>query len=253
MTSVMGWRLIRAALVLVLATPAAAQRPPASSLALLRSAAGAGMEGDDMERAGRFADALDRYTAATGFTDRALDDFGQHGIQFQARPRVAYFLAGRSHFDAARMQVKLRRSPTDVSHHLNRARQAMDGVLILDGVAARQARRPYTDDAWKYLFMRGQIQLLRGDLPAAQQDYEQVVRLNRGYRPAMEALGFISYARGSAVRGATSDGDPLPPKPAPVLSRAQLVDLVFDFAGLIYRKYSAELAIAQKVTQAMMQ
>jgi tetratricopeptide (TPR) repeat protein len=235
------------------AAPAASQRPPPSTIQLLRSAAGSGIEANRLENAGRFADALDGYTATINFTDRALDDFGSYGIPFQARPSIAYWLAARSHFDAARMQLELRRSRTEVDHHLTRARQAMDAVLILDSIQARRAGQQATADTWKYGFLRGQIQLLRGDLPGARRDYQQVTRLNPGFPPAREALSFIAYAQGGGVRGTTGEGHELPPKPAPVLSLAQLVDLGFDFLGLIYKEHSAEIAFAQRLTQIAVQ
>ena len=241
------------ALAVFAATGATAQSTPPSTIQLLRSAAGAGIQGNRLEAGGRFADALDQYTLVINFTDRALDDYGGHGIQFPARPPIAYWLAGRSHFDAARMQVRLHRSPVEVNHHLVRARQALDAVLMLDSAQAVRGRRSSTADTWKYLFLRGEIEMLRGNLAGAREDYERVTRLNRGFTPAAEALSFVSYAQGTSVRGTTREGLALPPKPASSLSVAQLLDLGFDFLGLIYEKYSAEIDFAQQVTQAMLQ
>lgn len=238
---------------LLAAAPAAAQRMPASTAQHLRNAAMAGIEGNRFADAGRHADALDRYTAGINHTDRGLDDYTRQGIGFHARPPVAYWLAARSHFDAARMQVHLRRSRTDVDHHLVRGRQAADAVLLLDSVQASQARQRYTADTWKYVFLRGQINLLRGDLPRARADYEQVARLNPGFRPAGETLAFITYAEGRGMRGTTPQGLALPAKPAPRLTTAQLLDIGFQFLGLIYKERSGEIALAQTITQAMFQ
>lgn len=232
---------------------AGAQSPPPSTIGFLRNAAMAGIEGNRHQEAGRFAEALDRYTAVINFTDRALDDYGRHGIAYPSRPPLVYWLAGRSHFDAARMRIHLRRSPAEVSHHLDRARQALQAVLHLDSAQARRARQRHTPDTWKYEFLRGQIELLRGDLASARHAYEQVARMNPGFAPAVEALAFIGYARGPGVRGSTRDGLALPPKPEPVVAGKQLVELGFAFLGLIYSKYSAEIDFAQQITQALMQ
>jgi tetratricopeptide (TPR) repeat protein len=238
---------------LLAAAPAPAQRTPPSTAQHLRNAAVAGIEGNRFVAAGRYADALDRYTAGVNHTDRGLDDYTRHGIGFHARPPVAYWLAARSHFDAARMQVHLRRSPADADHHLVRGRQAADAVLILDSVQASRVRQRFTADTWKYLFLRGQINLLRGDLPRARADYEQVARLNPGFVPAGETLSFITYAESRGMRGTTPQGLTLPPKPAPRLSTGQLLDIGLQFLGLISTKYSAEIEFARTVSQAMFQ
>jgi tetratricopeptide (TPR) repeat protein len=238
---------------LLAAAPAPAQRTPASTVQHLRNAAMAGIEGNRLAEAGRYADALDRYTAGINHTDRGLDDYTRIGIGFHARPPVAYWLAARSHFDAARMQVHLRRSPGVVDHHLVRGRQASDALLALDSVQASRLRQRFTADTWKYLFLRGQINLVRGDLPRARADYERVARLNPGFVPAVETLSFITYAEGRGMRGTTPQGLELPAKPAPRLSTGQIVDISLQFLALVSKKYSAEIEFARSVSQAMFQ
>jgi hypothetical protein len=215
---------------------------------LLKQSASSGIEGEKFEQAGNFGDALIKYEDALRFVDRSMDEYSRLAIPFQFRHFVAYWLAGFSHFNAARMKMQLRRSPEDITFHLKRSQLALTATINLDQIAARGSGYQYTANVWKFFNLRAQINLMLGDLIHARSDYALVANtLNKGFRPAVDALAYIDYLEGRSQKTTTPNGLRVPEKPKSKLTQKVLTDLAFEFLKLVFTEYKNEISLAPDV------
>lgn len=231
---------------------AAAQRPPQAVLELLKASAASGIEGKRLEAAGDFGGALGSYEAGISSADRALDEYNRLGTPFPSRLPLAYWLAAQSNYDAARMKMQLRRGPQEITHHLNRSRDAFTATLNLDRVEAGRSGHQYTGSTWSFLNSRATVSLMLGDFAAARRDYALVANtLNRNFRPAVDALAYLDYMEGRSQSTTTPNGLRLPEKPARKVSKEEQINLVFGFLKLILREYKDELSFGQELFKAL--
>src|ERR1700754_3571456 len=113
-----------------------AQSAPPTVVDLLKQSVTTAIEGKKLEDAGNIGEALTKYEDAVRLDDKSFDEYKRLAIPFQSRHSIAYWLAGRCHFDIARMKMQLRRSPQEITFNLTRAQQALTATLTLDRIAA---------------------------------------------------------------------------------------------------------------------